>query len=131
MLDSMGFFFCCWHFIIRRQLVTLHYNFELSLYRSSLLARNPAVEETGYCLSSKCLENFHKSIYFWFYREYLLSSMFCWENKSSTYSQRNCTQKDYWLNLIIYYYYYYSFYCLVWGMCITLCWSGNVDISML
>ena len=22
--------------------------------------------------------------------------LFCWENKSSTYSQRNCTQKDYW-----------------------------------
>ena len=26
--------------------------------------------------------------------------LFCWENNSSTYSQRNCTQKDYWLNLI-------------------------------
>ena len=25
-----------------------------------------------------------------------LTQVFCWENKSSTYSQRNCTQKDYW-----------------------------------
>ena len=28
------------------------------------------------------------------------SGLFCWVNKSSTTSHRNCTQKDYWLNLI-------------------------------
>ena len=63
--------FKCWDFA-REQKSTNFVNFDKKLWKSTL--RVP-VGRSGWML-------------------------FCWENKSSTYSQRNCTQKDYWLNLV-------------------------------
>ena len=53
--------------------------------------------------------------------------MFCWENNSSTYSQRNFTQKDYWLNLI----YLSEKLILIWNdtinnLCGTIQWNALI-----
>ena len=61
-----------------------------------------------------CWDNFLLLFFFWL--------VFCWENKSSTYSQRNCTQKDYWINVL----YLDSKLILIWNDTIIFCKQNNL-----